>query len=73
MECYVEGDPLPETVVWSYNDGGQIADSEHYRLLGNGSLLVRGVVLELAGVYTCLAENLMGVASDTVTLQYAGT
>lgn len=71
LGCLVEGDPAPE-VTW-YLEGTELLDSLHYRVTGDGNLLIVFMLPQLAGEYVCVAENLVGTDSAVVTVEFAGT
>ena len=70
LHCEVTGVPVPE-VQW-YREGMVLVSSMEYILPDNGSLLIVYMTAELGGEYLCSASNVVGTASATVQLQYAG-
>ena len=71
LQCLVvEGKPRPK-MMWLFR-GEKLNNSLHYRLPGNGSLIILTMLPQLAGEYFCRAQNLMGNATASVHLEYAG-
>ncbi len=70
LQCSVHGTPTPR-VEWIFR-GKKLSDSVFYRLPVNGSLMIVVMMPQLAGEYSCFAENLVGNDTDQVTLEYAG-
>ena len=60
------GIPQP-TVTWSREDGRPLTESTE--ILEGGVLRIIGVREEEAGAYVCRAENVVGVASTTASIQ----
>ena len=60
------GIPQP-TVTWSREDGRPLTESTE--ILEGGVLRIIGVGEEEAGTYVCRAENIVGVASTTASIQ----
>lgn len=71
FDCIVIGKPLP-TVRW-FKDGKAIEENDHYMINedqeGCHQLIITAVVPTDMGVYRCLAENSMGVASTKAELR----
>jgi len=71
FDCIVVGKPLP-TVCW-FKDGKAIEENDHYMINedqeGCHQLIITAVVPTDMGVYRCLAENNMGVASTKAELR----
>uniref|UniRef100_A0A669QNP8 Obscurin n=1 Tax=Phasianus colchicus TaxID=9054 RepID=A0A669QNP8_PHACC len=71
FDCIVVGKPLP-TVRW-LKDGKAIEENDHYMINedqeGCHQLIITAVVPTDMGVYRCLAENNMGVASTKAELR----
>lgn len=71
FDCIVIGKPLP-TVRW-FKDGKAIEENDHYMINedqeGCHQLIITAVVPTDMGVYRCLAENNMGVASTKAELR----
>ncbi|KAG9472589.1 hypothetical protein GDO78_018425 [Eleutherodactylus coqui] len=71
FDCVVIGKPMP-TVRW-FKDGKVIEEDDHYMINedqeGCHQLIITAVVLTDMGVYRCLAENRMGVASTKAELR----
>uniref|UniRef100_A0A8C0EE14 Obscurin n=1 Tax=Bubo bubo TaxID=30461 RepID=A0A8C0EE14_BUBBB len=71
FDCIVVGKPLP-TVRW-FKDGKAIEENDHYMINedqeGCHQLIITAVVPTDMGVYRCLAENNMGVASTKAELR----
>ncbi len=70
LSCTVSGDPKPK-LSWYYM-GEKIRENLFYRLANNGSLFIVVMQPLLAGNYSCMAENVMGATSQTVSLIYGG-
>lgn len=71
FDCIVVGKPLP-TVRW-FKDGKALEENDHYMINedqeGCHQLIITAVVPTDMGVYRCLAENNMGVASTKAELR----
>ncbi|XP_069815234.1 obscurin isoform X2 [Dendropsophus ebraccatus] len=71
FDCVVIGKPMP-TVRW-FKDGKQLEEDDHYMINedqeGCHQLIITAVVPTDMGVYRCLAENRMGVASTKAELR----
>ncbi|XP_053913945.1 obscurin isoform X12 [Cuculus canorus] len=71
FDCIVIGKPLP-TVRW-FKDGKAIEEDDHYMINedqeGCHQLIITAVVPTDMGVYRCLAENNIGVASTKAELR----
>ncbi|XP_019399214.1 PREDICTED: obscurin [Crocodylus porosus] len=71
FDCVVIGKPLP-TVRW-FKDGKVLEEDDHYMINedqeGCHQLIITAVVPTDMGVYRCLAENSMGVASTKAELR----
>ncbi|XP_075172031.1 obscurin isoform X19 [Anomaloglossus baeobatrachus] len=71
FDCVVIGKPMP-TVRW-FKDGKVIEEDDHYMINedqeGCHQLIITAVVPTDMGVYRCLAENRMGVASTKAELR----
>ncbi|KAM3929260.1 obscurin, partial [Leptodactylus fuscus] len=71
FDCVVIGKPMP-TVRW-FKDGKVIEEDDHYMINedqeGCHQLIITAVVPPDMGVYRCLAENRMGVASTKAELR----
>ena len=63
LACKAVGIPTPE-VRWSIQ-GEPFTQTDHIRMLPEGSLLIRETTREDAGEYTCMVENAYG--KDTVS------
>ena len=64
------GIPQP-TVTWSREDGRPLTRSTE--ILEGGVLRILGVTEEEAGTYICQAENIVGMASATASIQIEDT
>ncbi len=73
LSCTATGDPFP-LYTWTRN-GIEISGMEdRFALESAGAVLVvRGVSVENEGAYQCHASNVVGRATDTVTLNVIGT
>lgn len=70
LRCITSGNPPPK-ITWYCKDQ-ELSDSIHYRLPDNGSLLIVSMLPQLAGEYSCFAENIVGNDTGLITLEYAG-
>ncbi|KAG9339724.1 hypothetical protein JZ751_023371 [Albula glossodonta] len=66
----------PEPVIFWVTPGGQrlspTASYEKYRVLAEGTLEIHGIGTEEAGFYTCVAQNLVGADTRSVTVRVEG-
>ncbi|KAJ8377685.1 hypothetical protein AAFF_G00254660 [Aldrovandia affinis] len=66
----------PEPVIFWVTPGGQrlspAASYDRYRVLAEGTLEIRGITAEEAGFYTCVAQNLVGADTRSVTVRVEG-
>nr|DBA25321.1 TPA: hypothetical protein GDO54_012866 [Pyxicephalus adspersus] len=71
FDCVVIGKPMP-TIRW-FKDGKVIEEDDHYMINedqeGCHQLIITAVIPKDMGVYRCLAENRMGVASTKAELR----
>ncbi|XP_078736296.1 uncharacterized protein LOC144950109, partial [Lampetra fluviatilis] len=72
VDCQVEGNP-PPTVTWMKVSTGAVikANSRHgsrFEVFGNGTLAIRGAVLQDRGQYVCTAANTLGAARLAVAV-----
>uniref|UniRef100_A0A6I8NYZ4 Uncharacterized protein n=1 Tax=Ornithorhynchus anatinus TaxID=9258 RepID=A0A6I8NYZ4_ORNAN len=71
FDCVVAGSPAP-SVRW-FKDGRQLEEDDHYMInedqQGCHQLIITAVVPADMGVYRCLAENSVGVASTKAELR----
>ena len=70
LRCITHGNPPPK-IKWHFHEQ-KLADSIHYRLPDNGSLLIVSMLPQLAGEYSCFVENIVGNNTGFITLEYAG-
>jgi len=70
LTCALSGNPRPK-LSWFYK-GEKVVDNLFYRLPDNGSLFIIVMRPQLAGNYSCMAENVMGSSSQTIILNYGG-
>jgi len=79
LDCLAHGQP-PVTVKW-LKDGAAVAESEHARILQNGSLHLPSVRRDTAhsdeGLYQCLSQNKYGAILSqrsrlTIASEYGG-
>ncbi|KAG7229511.1 hypothetical protein INR49_031935 [Caranx melampygus] len=68
LDCPFFGSPLPE-LRWFKNGQGSGLDGGHYRVYINGTLEIKRARTEDEGTYTCLAQNILGMASKQVRLE----
>ncbi len=60
------------TVYWEFM-GRILDDSIHYRVYDNGTLIIISMLASREGTYTCIAENVVGNATASITVTYEGT
>uniref|UniRef100_A0A3B4TXP4 Neural cell adhesion molecule L1 n=1 Tax=Seriola dumerili TaxID=41447 RepID=A0A3B4TXP4_SERDU len=68
LDCPFFGSPLPE-LRWFKNGQGSGLDGGHYRVYINGTLEIKKARAEDEGTYTCVAQNILGMASKQVGLE----
>ena len=68
FQCSATGNPKP-SVTWLRSDRNW---SGHFRYQSDGRLEVRGVSLTEAGVYTCVAKNMLGAINKSAILAVEG-
>ncbi|XP_043921975.1 obscurin [Protopterus annectens] len=71
FDCMVSGNPTP--IIRWFKDGKLIVENDHYMINedqeGCHQLIITAVVLKDMGVYRCVAENCVGVASTKAELR----
>ncbi|XP_038605681.1 leucine-rich repeat neuronal protein 2 [Tachyglossus aculeatus] len=70
LHCRALAEPEPE-IYWVTPAGVRLAApgrAGRYRVLAEGTLEIRRVTEEEAGLYTCVAQNLLGVDTRSVSL-----
>jgi len=73
MSCEVTGIPAPQ-VTWTTHgqDLADVKDAGTFDVLANGALRIDHVTAEDAGMYECVATNVAGNATMSVTLNVQG-
>uniref|UniRef100_A0A8C6SWY4 Leucine rich repeat neuronal 2 n=1 Tax=Neogobius melanostomus TaxID=47308 RepID=A0A8C6SWY4_9GOBI len=71
LHCRALGDPQPE-ISWVTPFGMKLGPlcnrNKHYKLLPEGTLEISKVTSHEAGLYTCIAENVLGADTRSVTV-----
>ncbi|XP_054641463.1 neurofascin homolog (chicken) a isoform X15 [Dunckerocampus dactyliophorus] len=68
LDCPFFGSPLP-VLRWFKNGQGSGLDGGLYRVYVNGTLEIKRARAEDEGTYTCLANNILGMAENQVRLE----
>ncbi|XP_043977378.1 neurofascin homolog (chicken) a isoform X11 [Gambusia affinis] len=68
LNCPFFGSPLPE-LRWFKNGQGSGLDGGQYRVYVNGTLEIKHARKEDEGIYTCVANNMLGNAENQVQLE----
>nr|XP_057934884.1 neurofascin homolog (chicken) a isoform X9 [Doryrhamphus excisus] len=68
LDCPFFGSPLPD-LRWFKNGQGSGLDGGLYRVYLNGTLEIKRARVEDEGTYTCLANNILGMAENQVRLE----
>ena len=68
FRCSATGNPKP-SVMWVRSDRNWTG---HFRYQSDGGLEIRGVSLTEAGVYTCVAKNVLGEMNKSAILTVEG-
>ncbi|XP_055041146.1 leucine-rich repeat neuronal protein 2 [Misgurnus anguillicaudatus] len=74
LHCRALAEPEP-SIYWVIPQGVKLTPSSsygRYRVLTEGTLEIFGVTNEQAGFYTCVAQNLVGADTRSLTLQLEG-
>lgn len=59
LKCRASGHPTPD-IVWMQNSIKVPLDSPRYHLMNDGTLKIKDVNADLAGMYECMAQNVLG-------------
>ena len=65
IRCSVSGAP-PPVVTWINPSGQRIVNSSRFAVSPSNDLIIFPLTLQDQGVYTCVATNVVGMATDTV-------
>uniref|UniRef100_A0A8D0LA56 Neurofascin n=1 Tax=Sphenodon punctatus TaxID=8508 RepID=A0A8D0LA56_SPHPU len=68
LDCPFFGSPIP-TLRWFKNGQGNTLDGGNYKVHENGSLEMTMARKEDQGIYTCVANNILGKAENQVRLE----
>ncbi|XP_016393357.1 leucine-rich repeat neuronal protein 2-like [Sinocyclocheilus rhinocerous] len=74
LHCRALAEPEP-SIYWVIPQGVRLTPSSsygRYQVLTEGTLEIFGVTAEEAGFYTCVAQNLVGADTRSLTLQVEG-
>ncbi|MBN3325217.1 LRRN2 protein, partial [Atractosteus spatula] len=74
LHCRALAEPEP-SIYWVTPTGQKLSPSTssgRYQVLPEGTLEIFGITLEEAGFYTCVAENLVGADTRSVTVRVDG-
>lgn len=75
LHCRALAEPEP-SIYWVIPQGVRLTPSSsygRYRVLTEGTLEIFGVTNEQAGLYTCVAQNLVGADTRSLNLQLEGS
>ncbi|XP_062842788.1 leucine-rich repeat neuronal protein 2 [Trichomycterus rosablanca] len=75
LHCRALAEPEP-SIYWVIPNGIRLNLSNsvgHYRVLTEGTLEIFGVTHEEAGLYTCVAQNLVGADTRSLTINVTGS
>lgn len=67
LRCPVSGDPTPR-ITWRKDNSPIVSDSRHV-LTDSGSLVIRSLRASDAGVYSCVASNIHGRSTHSVSVE----
>lgn len=70
FDCIAEGSPKPH-LSWLF-DGERLLLNQRTKIQRNGTIFIHDVQSEDAGQYTCVAENINGKITASVTLEIMG-
>ncbi|XP_072134871.1 leucine-rich repeat neuronal protein 1-like [Mobula birostris] len=74
LHCRAFAEPDPE-IYWVTPSGDKLSAytaSDKYRLCPEGTLEIFNISMDEAGLYTCVAHNLVGADSKSVTIKVSG-
>ena len=69
FQCDVKGNPTPQ-VTW-LKKNSSLSDDKRF-VQSRDALMIEGVTSQDRGVYTCKAENILGMVTSSVTLTVQG-
>lgn len=69
IELHCEVEASPEATVQWYKNGDLIIESEYFQLVRGSNLKILGLVGHDAGIYQCVATNLVGNIQSAATLK----
>ena len=65
LQCEVKGNPTPQ-VTWLKHNSSLFADKRIVQ--SRGELIIKDVMSQDSGLYTCKARNLLGVITSSAAL-----
>ncbi|XP_052743989.1 papilin isoform X2 [Bicyclus anynana] len=68
LRCFLHGNPPPK-ITWRYGEITIEGDVGRYRLLSDGALEIVSLYRNDTGVYICVADNGLGVATQEIRLE----
>ena len=69
LQCEVKGNPTPQ-VTWLKHNSSLFADKRIVQ--SRGGLIIKDVMSQDSGLYTCKARNLLGVITSSAALTVQG-
>lgn len=63
LNCRADGSPKPE-IYWMYNHEKILEESDGFRIMENGSLVIQDIEEFASGMYECMAKNEDGEAKS---------